>query len=327
MKNAFVIMPFSTTASATEQQWTEIYVDVFKPAFEECGYACDRAQAMTGHLLDSIVERLATTAIVLADVTDRNPNVFYELGIRHSLKRGTIIVAQDSEVPSDLRGLWFLKYGLRPSEVRAFKQEIRRLITDIEAKPNRSDSAVSSYLDREDQIISSFFRRDCIKRLGALFTELSGNLYVLDHQIPGTVRSSFFSLGCLDLLCETLYIDVGPELLSEVYEVRNQLRIVAAGKVSGEQLRTTRDVVGQLAQKIVAIREKLSNGEFEEPTTVSMMIWESGGVQTDHLPYCAPDPPPPSDFLFGLQICPACGSSGSGGNKAGPGATCAVCGR
>src|SRR5205823_2237845 len=89
MKQAFVIMPFSDTPSATEQQWTEIYSEVFRPAFDDCGYACDRAQPMTGHLLENIVERLATSSVVLADVTDRNPNVFYELGIRHSLKRGT----------------------------------------------------------------------------------------------------------------------------------------------------------------------------------------------------------------------------------------------
>jgi hypothetical protein len=176
MKNAFVIMPFSGTANATEQQWPEIYSEVFKPAFEECGYVCERAKPMTGHLLDSIVESLASSAVVLADVTDRNPNVFYELGIRHSLKRGTIIVSQDAEVPSDLRGLWFVRYGIRPAEVRAFKENIRPLTSELEAKPDRSDSAVSAYLDRENQIISSFFRRDCSKRLGALFTEVTGNI-------------------------------------------------------------------------------------------------------------------------------------------------------
>src|SRR5215467_10347587 len=98
MKSAFVIMPFSDTASATAQRWTEIFKDVFKPAFEECGYSCERAKPMTGHLLDSIVENLATSTVALADVTDRNANVFYELGIRHSLKRGTIIVSPNAEV-------------------------------------------------------------------------------------------------------------------------------------------------------------------------------------------------------------------------------------
>src|SRR4029450_5405715 len=71
---------FSDTPSNTAQQWTEIYAEIFKPAFEECGYICERAQAMTGYLLESIIEKLVRCPIVLADVTDRNPNVFYELG-------------------------------------------------------------------------------------------------------------------------------------------------------------------------------------------------------------------------------------------------------
>ena len=63
---------------------------------------------MIGNLAESIVERLRNSRIVLADVTDRNPNVFYELGVRHSLRSGTIIVAQNGQhVPSDLQGLWF----------------------------------------------------------------------------------------------------------------------------------------------------------------------------------------------------------------------------
>lgn len=92
-KDAFVIMPFSATASATEVQWTEVFQEVFKPAFEQCGYECDRAKPMTGSLTETIVERLRNARIVLADITDRNANVFYELGVRHSLRSGTIIVA------------------------------------------------------------------------------------------------------------------------------------------------------------------------------------------------------------------------------------------
>ena len=60
------------TPSNTAQQWTEIYAEIFKSAFEECGCICERAQAMTGHLLENIIEKLVGCPIVLAYVTDRN---------------------------------------------------------------------------------------------------------------------------------------------------------------------------------------------------------------------------------------------------------------
>jgi hypothetical protein len=75
---------------------------------------------MTGKLIDSIVEHIHRADVVLADTTDRNANVFYELGIRHSLRKGTIIVCQaGQELPSDLRALWHIQYGLRPGQVGA----------------------------------------------------------------------------------------------------------------------------------------------------------------------------------------------------------------
>ena len=141
-KRAFVIMPFSPTLS--EKDWAEVFENVFKPALEECGYECSRAETSRGSLIASILEGLVEADLVLADVTDRNANVFYELGVRHSLRRGTIIVSNGTEhVPSDLRGYWFLAYGLRPAEVITFKAEIKRLVREFEDKPQRSDSPVS----------------------------------------------------------------------------------------------------------------------------------------------------------------------------------------
>src|SRR5262245_3188103 len=103
-KDVFVIMPFSSTASRTEQEWRDIYAYVFEPAAKAAGLKADRAAVTTGSLIKSIVERLRNSYIVLADITDANPNVFYELGVRHSLSKRTIIVAQDTKhVPSDLR--------------------------------------------------------------------------------------------------------------------------------------------------------------------------------------------------------------------------------
>ena len=45
-KSVFVVMPVSKTDTCTEEKWTEIYENVFKPAIEDCGYVCERANMM-----------------------------------------------------------------------------------------------------------------------------------------------------------------------------------------------------------------------------------------------------------------------------------------
>lgn len=96
VKTCFVIMPFSGTddPKMRESQWTEVFQHTFKPAIEAAGYACVRSQVRTGNFVKDIIESLWKADLVVADLTGSKPNVFYELGIRHSLKRRTIMVAQ-----------------------------------------------------------------------------------------------------------------------------------------------------------------------------------------------------------------------------------------
>lgn len=148
-KSAFVIMPFSETETYTESEWTDIYENVFRPAFEACGYPCERGIPSSGSLVGQIIEKLKNSTIVLADITNRHPNVMYELGVRHSISMNTIVASQRVEdIPSDLRGYWSVIYGIRPGEVQKFKGDIGRILSEIEQNPDKSDSPVSDYLGK-----------------------------------------------------------------------------------------------------------------------------------------------------------------------------------
>jgi len=75
----FVIMPFSVTHSCTTRQWTNIYTNLFKKTVEEdeLGYECRRSSATRGSIIKGIIGELDSSYVVLADLTDQNPNVFY----------------------------------------------------------------------------------------------------------------------------------------------------------------------------------------------------------------------------------------------------------
>lgn len=270
-RRAFVIMPFSPTAS--EKNWTEVFEGVFQPALEECGYTCTRAETSRGSLIATILESLVQAEVVIADVTDRNANVFYELGVRHALRRGTILVSQGTDhVPSDLRGYWFLPYGLRPAEVAKFKTDIKRIVAAFEDQPDRSDSPVSDYLEREQLSSSRQVNRDNLKKLSALLTELSGNRLAL-RQYMSTHQPQVFSAGCLELLIQTLYVDVGPDVLKLCYELEYKLHLLQKDIYPAEVLSEAFEQTEILGRKIGEIKNKITKGEFIEPASVSNMAW------------------------------------------------------
>src|SRR5215207_7194635 len=70
-----------------------------------------------GHIIEDILEGIATSEIVVADVTGRNPNVFYELGITHMCKEvdKVILLSQDVDaIPFDLRAFRHIVYRKTP---------------------------------------------------------------------------------------------------------------------------------------------------------------------------------------------------------------------
>ena len=98
---AFVIMQFG-------EDFDALYNDVIIPVCKELGYGPVRADNCYGEIiLEDIVKGISDASLVIADITKDNPNVFYELGYAHALKKPTILLAdqnQREKFPFDTQG-------------------------------------------------------------------------------------------------------------------------------------------------------------------------------------------------------------------------------
>jgi hypothetical protein len=143
-------MPFSATPSCTEKRWTWIFDNLLKPAVEGAGlnYVCRRSTATRGNIVRAIVEALRDAYVVVADLTDQNANVFYELGVRHALENRTILLAQRRRfIPFDLRGYAFHVYSWKTDKGRRqLAAKLRELLADLDRSPELSDNPVSDFL-------------------------------------------------------------------------------------------------------------------------------------------------------------------------------------
>ena len=150
-RQCFVIMPFSTiTGLATEKEWTQIFDNLIKPAVQDAGlnYSCKRSEPIRGNIIAGIVQNLATAHIVIADLSGKNANVFYELGVRHALIGKTILLAQQKkDIPSDLQNYAYHIYDFRTEEGRKeLRTTLRDLLRKLDREPHRPDNPVEDFV-------------------------------------------------------------------------------------------------------------------------------------------------------------------------------------
>jgi hypothetical protein len=123
LDTCFVMMPFG--------EWFDrYYQEIYVPAIKEAGFEPVRADELftTGSVVEQIWEQIEKAKLLLADLSGRNPNVFYELGLAHAARKPVVFTAgQLEDVPFDLRHLRVIIYDVREPEWAA---RLRKSVTD-----------------------------------------------------------------------------------------------------------------------------------------------------------------------------------------------------
>lgn len=122
-KYCFVIMPFA-------KSYNKIYNKI-KTVLEDNGRVCVRADEIyqTKEILNIIFEHMHRAELIIADLTDKNPNVFYELGYAHSMDKNTILLTQNiDDVPFDLRNRQLIEYTNSESGLKKLSEAIMKYL-------------------------------------------------------------------------------------------------------------------------------------------------------------------------------------------------------
>lgn len=123
-----VMMPF-------DAGFNSVY-EAIKSAAVASGASCSRADDMWIHpaIMQTIVSIICRADIVIADCSGRNPNVFYEAGIAHTLGKDVILLAQNiNDVPFDLRALAILLYLPNGEGLSRLTADLTARITAVRA--------------------------------------------------------------------------------------------------------------------------------------------------------------------------------------------------
>jgi len=129
----FVLMPFLP-------EMDEIYEAVVRPAIVEppVNMSCLRADELytTNEIVEDIWSSILSARVIVADLTHRNPNVMYELGMVHTLGKRAVLLTQDiDDVPFDLRHIRCIVYDRGPLGVAKLKGGLQRTLESLLAEP------------------------------------------------------------------------------------------------------------------------------------------------------------------------------------------------
>src|SRR5215472_5991820 len=151
----FVLIPFGekidpSRSSQPPINFERIYFDAIKPAIEDAEMIPLRAaEEKTGGIIHKpMFEQLLLCDFAVADLTTLNPNVFYELGVRHTARHGTTlpIFAKHSTLPFDVALLRALPYQLKPDnafgpdEARELRAALGKRLAELRELARTSDA-------------------------------------------------------------------------------------------------------------------------------------------------------------------------------------------
>ena len=137
--NCFVMMPISTQSDYDEGHFSLVYEDIIQPSIEAAGmlgFRADETKSTNLIHLD-ILKRVIETPIAVCDMSSKNPNVFYELGMRQAFDMPTVLLKDDvTDTPFDISGLRYVTYNkeMKHRDVISAINELTLAIVDTYKK-------------------------------------------------------------------------------------------------------------------------------------------------------------------------------------------------
>ncbi|EHO0886432.1 hypothetical protein KH777_001738 [Salmonella enterica] len=147
-KKCFAIMPIADHPDYDSGHFGRVYNHLIIPACEKAGFKATRADdAKASHMIMfDILKNIVDCDMAICDLSSKNPNVFYELGLRQAFNKKTILITDGkTTTPFDITGFRYVKYdaSLRIDTVMNDINEIAAMLTETEeAKDDDINSIV-----------------------------------------------------------------------------------------------------------------------------------------------------------------------------------------
>jgi len=171
----------------------DVYHLGLKPACQNAGAYAERVdeQIFQESILERIYNQIGKADIIIADMTGRNPNVFYETGYAHALGKPVILVTQNaSDIPFDLKHYPHIIYGGRITDlIPEIEKRVKFLLDIPKSESIQPSSDVEFYIDGE-ALIDETMIKGYNTRGSAIYLQIDAH-----NPIKKEIKSRRFQVG------------------------------------------------------------------------------------------------------------------------------------
>ncbi len=150
-KICFVISPIGDIDSETRNRSDNVLKHIISASVESIGYHVIRADKISepGIITTQIIQHIVDSDLVIADLTERNPNVFYELALRHAIRKPLVqMIKKGESIPFDVAATRIIQFDIHDLDsVDLAKLEIISQVESLEAGKSEIHNPISVSLD------------------------------------------------------------------------------------------------------------------------------------------------------------------------------------
>jgi hypothetical protein len=193
-KICFVIAPIGEAGSETRRRSDQILKHVIEPCAEECGYDAIRADRISepGLITAQVLTHIIEAPMVIADLTEHNPNVFYELAIRHAVAKPLVqMIRSTDRIPFDVAGMRTIPIDHQDLDsVAEAKVALVTQIRAVEADPSKVQSPLSTAINLQNLRASDQPLERLVAEMTMSISELQAAVGRLDRKSRGPLWPS-----------------------------------------------------------------------------------------------------------------------------------------
>lgn len=187
-KSCFIISPIGEDASEIRKRADQVLKHILTPAAQACGYEPIRADKISepGLITSQVIQHIVDDPLVIADLTGMNPNVFYELAIRHAIRKPLVqIVNKGEKIPFDVAGMRTIPVDHHDLDsVEEAKAEIQKQIKVVECKkPDQIESPISVSVELQTLRQSDRPEDRTLAEIVAALSQMRSDVALLDKRL------------------------------------------------------------------------------------------------------------------------------------------------
>lgn len=195
-KKCFVIGPIGheDTKTRDDADW---FVETVKEVLQgDLGFTVQRADgiAKPGQVTDQVINAVVEADLIVADLTEHNPNAFYELGVAHAYEKPVIhMIEQDQPIPFDQINSRIIRYTFRNPKLRKETQEkLREYAEATQESDFKPANPVTQAIGVRHLEVSGDTEKQIVASMVNIIGDLNDRISELERQ-QKTVTASFAS--------------------------------------------------------------------------------------------------------------------------------------